>query len=64
LGTNNCPKPKKLPKNVGRSLESRNKMPIKFLVKGKEEPFKSDQATNVVEKQLNEDALKNNVDFF
>jgi hypothetical protein len=39
-------------------------MPIKSLVKGKEKPFKSDQATNVVEEQLNEDALKNNVDFF
>jgi len=39
-------------------------MSIKSLVKGKEKPFKSDQATNVVEEQLNEDALKNNVDFF
>jgi hypothetical protein len=38
---NNCPKPKKLPTNVGKSLESKNKMPIKFLVEGKEEAFES-----------------------
>jgi hypothetical protein len=46
---NNWPEPKKLLKNVGKSLKSRNKMPINSLVKGKEEAFEYDQATNAVE---------------
>jgi hypothetical protein len=61
---NNCPKPKKLPKNVGKSSKSRNKMPIKYSIEGKEKTSNSDQVANAMEEQLNEDASKESVDFF
>jgi hypothetical protein len=49
---NICLKPKKLPKNVGRSSKSRNKMPIKSSIKGKEEASKPDKATNAMRRTI------------
>jgi hypothetical protein len=46
---NNCLEQKKLPKNVGKNSESRNKMLIKSSIKGKEEAFNSNQVANAME---------------